>query len=128
MAHPQSSSSPADRDALSIIEQLMSGAELLPEQLPRQEFWSPEKELAAAVLTDALLEVRDFINQPSHKRRLAEELEWIFSDDSDWLFSFVRLCEIFALEPGFVRKTVLSWLFGAVGSSKVSSGRYPAAA
>jgi len=117
-----------ETDAVAIIERLLLGGELLPEQQPRPSHWLPEKELAAAVLTDALIEVRDFLNHPLHKRKVAEDLEWIFSDDVERPFSFVRLCEVFGLEPGFVRKIVLTWLMESLVGGRQRIGRHQAAA
>ena len=115
-------------DSAFILELLFAGGALFPEQLSRPSHWPPEKELAASVLLDALVEVQDFLNQPRHKGKVAQDLEWIFFDDDDWPFSFAFLCEVFGLDPDFVRKTVLSWLFGAVAGSKIAFGRYPVAA
>ena len=41
-----------------VVEDLMAGGIVLPEQKSSAVNWSPEKELAAAVLTDALVEIR----------------------------------------------------------------------
>src|SRR4051812_44383055 len=80
---------------LAVIDDLMAGGELLPAQLPKATQWTPEKKLAAAVLASALVEVRDHYGSPTHRRLVAEALEWIALDDADWPFSCVRLCELF---------------------------------
>ena len=92
------------------FEQLFEGGFATPEEPTAAIRWSPEKHLAAAVLTDALIEVRDFAEHPGHKKQVAEDLEWIFSNASDSPFSFLELCTIFDLEPSYVRGIVLHWL------------------
>ena len=91
------------------FEQLVGGFAGTELEIPAIR-WSPEKHLAAAVLTDALIEVRDFAEHPGHKKQVAEDLEWIFSNASDSPFSFLELCTIFDLEPSYVRGIVLHWL------------------
>jgi len=102
-------STPRERD-LPTLEHLLASGELLPSQLPSASSWSPEKKLAAAVLGQALIEVRDHHADPHYRRRIAEDLEWIGSDDADWPYAFVPLCELLALEPEYVRATVQRWL------------------
>jgi len=96
-------------NGLTVIDDLMAGGEMLPAQLPMNSTWSPEKKLAAAVLASALVEVRDHHGSPSHRRRVSEALEWIADDEATWPFSFVRLCELFALEVEWVRGVVARW-------------------
>jgi hypothetical protein len=95
---------------LAVIENLMAGGELLPAQLPSATNWSPEKKLAAAVLASALVEIRDHHGSPAHRRRVAEALEWVQSEDSEWPFTFLRLCALFDLEPEWVRASVQRWI------------------
>ena len=56
------------------FEQLFEGGFATPEEPTAAIRWSPEKHLAAAVLTDALIEVRDFAEHPGHKKQVAEDL------------------------------------------------------
>ena len=95
---------------LSVIDNLMSGGELLPAQLPSATHWTPEKKLAAAVRASALVEIRDHHGNPAHRRRVAEALEWVALDDSEWPYSFLRLCGLFDLEPQWVRAVVERWV------------------
>lgn len=95
---------------LSVIDDLMSGGELLPAQLPSASHWTPEKKLAAAVLASALVEIRDHHGNPAHRRRVAEALEWVALDDTEWPYSFIRLCNLFDLEPQWVRGVVEGWV------------------
>jgi hypothetical protein len=97
------------------LDHLLAGGEMLPAQLPSPSDWSAEKKLAAAVLGSALIEVRDHWGDPPYRRRLAQDLEWIGSDEAEWPFSFVRLCQLFDLEPDYVRQMVKRWLAGPAG-------------
>jgi hypothetical protein len=95
---------------LAVIDNLMAGGEMLPAQLPAATQWTPERKLAAAVLASALVEVRDHHGAPGHRRRVEEALQWIATDEPDWPFSFVRLCELFGLEVEWVRGVVAGWV------------------
>ena len=95
---------------LAVIDDLMAGGVMLPAQLPAPTQWTAERKLAAAVLASALVEVRDHHGAPGHRRRVEEALEWIASDETDWPFSFVRLCELFGLEVEWVRGVVANWV------------------
>ena len=95
---------------LTVIDDLMAGGEMMPAQLPSASHWTPEKKLAAAVLASALVEIRDHHGNPAHRRRVAEALEWVQSDEATWPYSFVRLCELFELETQWVRGVVARWV------------------
>jgi hypothetical protein len=95
---------------LAVIDHLMACGTLLPAQLPSATCWSPEKKLAAAVLASALVEIRDHHGSKGHRRRVAEAIDWVQSDDSEWPYSFLRLCGLFGLEPDWVRGAVNRWM------------------
>jgi len=64
-----------------------------------------------AVLEDA---VNCFQKQSAksgrHAQRLAREAEeWLFSDDPHWPFSFVNICAVLGLDPGYVRLGLKRW-------------------
>jgi len=107
MAVPQFGSDGID---LGIIDHLLAGGEMVSAQLPRRSNWSPERKLAGAVFAQALIEIRDRHADPKYARRVAEDLDWIASDDTAWPYSFVPLCELFGLEPDYVRLVVQRWL------------------
>ena len=93
-----------------ILEHLIACATVVAAQLPSQSNWSPEKRLAGTVLASALVEIRDYHDDRVHCRRVRENLEWVASDESEWPFSFVRLCHLFDLEPTWVRMIVRRWV------------------
>lgn len=97
---------------LAIIDHLLARGEIVPAQLPSASSWSPEKKLAAAIFTSALLSIRDHSQSRSRRRRreAREDLDWVASNESSWPYSFLRMCELFGLEPTWVRASVRSWV------------------
>lgn len=73
--------------------------------------FEPEKQLMLAVLQDAIKALQDNRTATGgKKRRLFEETEeWIFSDDPDWVFSFVSVCSVLGLDPDYLRKGMSRW-------------------
>lgn len=70
--------------------------------------WTPEKRLMLAVLSDAVWTVYygpPKGNGPANARQsLADAREWFASDESDWIFSFVFICETLNIDPSWLRK------------------------
>lgn len=95
---------------LAMLDHLMACGEMVAAQTPSPTNWTPEKRLAAAILASALTGVRDHAGERKYRRKLAEDLDWIRSDESEWPFSFLRLCDIFGLDAGWVRGVVQSWV------------------
>ncbi len=100
----------AESKDLAVIAHMLAAGEILPTQLPSKHFWSPHKKLAAAVFVSGLAEIRNHAHNRAKRRRVEEELSWVFSDDLSWPFSFLRLCELFHLDPDYVRRIVRDWL------------------
>jgi hypothetical protein len=79
---------------------------------------SPEKRLCLAVLEDAISVLQgDGLNLGSYgnqqhsrvKARLQREAhEWFASDDTDFPFSFMCVCEALGIEATWLRKRVLA--------------------
>jgi hypothetical protein len=72
----------------------------------------PERRLLLAVLTDAIVRVRQLAaGQRKHARReLVEAVRWIRSDDRGWPCSFVNVCVALDLAHEPIRRAVLHWL------------------
>lgn len=72
--------------------------------------WKGEHALAAAVFKDAITQYRRYRYAVSRKGRniFQREKEWIFSDDTFWLFSFVNICNLLELVPSAVRAKLQS--------------------
>jgi hypothetical protein len=71
----------------------------------------PEKALLLAVLDDAVRCFQDnVLSQNKKKQLLFEEAEaWLFSDESDGVFSFVSICALLGFDPGYVRRGLRRW-------------------
>jgi len=71
----------------------------------------PEAALMCAVLEDALdCFQKQFISETQRAKRLGQEAEeWLFSDDSDWAFSFVSICTALDLCPEYIRRGLKGW-------------------
>jgi hypothetical protein len=124
MAAPRFESDGRD---IEIIGHLLAGGEMVAAQLPSYSNWSPEKRLAAAVLAGALLEVRGRHADVHYRCRVIEDLTWIASDDTEWPYSFVPLCELFGLEPEYVRDVVKRWMAAPPADARRISTRRHAA-
>jgi hypothetical protein len=99
-----------DSSDLPVLDHLLAGGAVVAAQMPSPCRWSPERRLAGAVLASALVEVREHHAKPGYRRAVGKDLEWIFSDDQQWPYSFVRLCEALGVEPDYVRVWVQRWL------------------
>jgi hypothetical protein len=93
----------------AVINHLMATGEMLASQLPLATSWSPEKRLAAAVLTSALISLRDRQHDSRHRIDVEEDLAWLSSDDVRAPYAFLRLCDVFGLEPTWVRQVARGW-------------------
>jgi len=63
--------------------------------------------LAAAVLLDAITKICEPCDNSRRKREVSEDLEWVFSDETEGPFSFVRLCRLLEFEPSIIRDFIL---------------------
>lgn len=115
---------------LAVIDHLLARGEMVAAQLPSYSRWTPEKKLAAAAFTSALLNIRDHSHSSSRKRRreALDDLAWVQSADVEWPYSFVRMCEIFGVEPAWVRERVRRWIRnpGTHDGSRFSTHRHAA--
>jgi len=90
-------------------------APVLPEQFyktaPSLYSGRPEAALMYAVLEDAVNCVRYGLGATNRrKQRLAQEAkEWLLSDDSEWPFSFLKICMVLGLEPQYIRRGLQRW-------------------
>lgn len=85
--------------------------------LRKSEFDMPEKRLMSAVLEDAITSFRHgasitgspSLAETSRRKDLQamEAREWLESEERDYPFAFVPICEALAIEPGWLRGRVL---------------------
>jgi hypothetical protein len=115
---------------LRVIDHMLARGEMVAAQLPSYSCWTPEKKLAAAAFTAALLNIRDHSRSSNRKRRrqALDDLAWVESNDTEWPYSFLRMCEIFDVDPGWVRERVQYWVRhpGAHDGRRFSTHRHAA--
>lgn len=70
-----------------------------------------EYRLILAVLEDAIECYQKHVFAHDAKaRQLFEETEyWLTSDDREWPYSFVNICEILSLNPAYLRSGLRQW-------------------
>ena len=51
-----------------------------------------------------------------------EAQEWLFSDESDGIFSFVSVCALLGLDPGYIRRGLEQWQERASAEGEGNSG------
>ena len=80
----------------------------------------PEKALLLAVLDDAVRCFQDNILSQNKKKQLLfdEARDWLFSDDSGWIFSFVSICSLLGLDPSYIRRGLRRWQERALHAAK----------
>jgi len=66
---------------------------------------NPERKLMFAILVDAIRTYQKFADSKSLcGKALFREVEaWFWNEDSDRVFSFINMCEVFGLNPAFFR-------------------------
>lgn len=71
----------------------------------------PEKILVLAVLEDGIRCFQDnaAARSPKKKKLFKEAQQWLFCDDSDWLFSFSSVCELLGFDPDYIRRGLKKW-------------------
>ena len=78
-------------------------------RIHRSRPFSPERELMAAVLEEALADYQRCWKARDKKgmERFADAQAWILESDSEWIFSFVNCCEALGIEPDYLRQGLL---------------------
>jgi hypothetical protein len=69
---------------------------------------SPEMELVAAILEDALLSItrRADACRGRRRREFVDAWNWVWNDRRDWPFAFKNVCDLLALDASAVRRRV----------------------
>jgi hypothetical protein len=70
---------------------------------------SPERELAAAVLEAAAADLRNYryARRRRRQRLYWQAYDWVASENRDWSFTFVNICEFLQLSPAALRERLL---------------------
>ena len=103
----------AERATASFLEGTISPDQVLPEQFYQggQQGCgqSPERELAVSVLAQAALDIEKCrAARDGQRRRIYRDaFNWVASNDRNWPYSFLNLCDTLSLSPGFLRARLL---------------------
>jgi hypothetical protein len=70
-----------------------------------------EQRLLFAILEEAIHSFRAHVwaVRPRERQIFRGAEEWRESTDTSWFFSFVNVCEVLGLDPGYVRGAARSW-------------------
>ena len=124
--------------ALKLDERRANGPGLEPETILPAQFFDrvqidaslqPEKRLMLAVLEDGVGTFQKYSGAPGRRaRRLFTEVEeWFASDELEWPFAFVNVCQALGLEPQYLRRGLRSWreLHATPGQTSGQVVRFP---
>jgi hypothetical protein len=72
---------------------------------------TPEGRLLWAVLDNGIEQYKKHVHATGRrgKRLFREAEEWILRDDPTWLCSFVNICHVLGVDPGYLRKGLRQW-------------------
>lgn len=106
------------RDSIVGDGQLFQPDVLLPSQffasMRKRVPQEPEYRLIVAVLEDAIdcYQKHLFAREPKARQLFEDASDWIASDDRQWPYSFISICEILNLNPSYVRQGLEGWREG----------------
>ena len=97
-------------DVLSQISSMPVGIHAATNQTRRMELMG-EFILVQAILREAIRTYQKYATKKGHRasRLFREVNEWFSSDDRQWFFSFVNVCDILGLEPTYIRTGLKLW-------------------
>jgi hypothetical protein len=80
-----------------------------PKPLPAQ--FTGKRQLLEALLLDAVRTFYLYLHarKPGEQQRFVEVEEWITSEDTEYVFSFVNVCTLLGLDADAVRTHLLAW-------------------
>ena len=85
---------------------------IVPESFPTvaAALWQPERRLMLAVLEDAIDAYVDNVGAQRGNRRVRfnEAANWFRSNDTEWPFSFVCICDALGIDPAVIRRMLVS--------------------
>jgi hypothetical protein len=85
----------------------------------------PERELVLAMLEDAVLCFQKYLRSTKEKewRLFTDAEDWLFGDDREWPLSFLNVCDLLGLEPGYLRKGLSQWKLKSPGAELSTRAR-----
>lgn len=68
--------------------------------------WPPEKRLAFEMLSDSLHKFKALSADAQLRSSLSflEVEAWVRSNDREWIFAFLNVCDLFEIDAGWLRK------------------------
>ena len=80
----------------------------------------PERMLMLAVLDDAVACIEKYasVSKGREKRWFREAVEWILTEDDDWVFSFNNVCEAVGFSPACLRPGLIRMADGSSGKAR----------
>lgn len=133
---PSPSPAPATKltsaDVEDLLEHMFAAPSVDVGQVPMHatsRLESGEMRLALAILEDALrCALRHHDSRITEQRMAAREaMEWIRSDDDSPPFTFVRVCQLFDLDPEWIRDSVHRQLFASRRQHETTERQHEAA-
>ena len=111
-------------DVLSQISSTPAGIHAASNHMRRMEMMG-EFILVQAILREALRTYQKYALKKGHRasRLFREVNDWFSSDDRQWLFSFVNVCDILSLEPTYIRTGLKLWRDRKVQLNAVAPAR-----
>jgi hypothetical protein len=100
-----------DRTSLLPYEPDILAAQRYLQSYRRTTLAEPEKALMFAVLAEAVETYQRFAFSPSpRKQRLFREAKaWFWGEEPGCPFSFRSICEVFGLDPTYLRRGLMQW-------------------
>jgi hypothetical protein len=115
-------------DILSQISSMPVGIHAASNQSRRMEVMG-EFILVQAILREAIRTYQKYAVKKGYRasRLFREVNEWFSSDDRQWFFSFVNVCDVLGLEPTYIRTGLKLWRERKAGVKAVSPDfhKYP---
>jgi hypothetical protein len=110
-------------DILSQISSMPVGIHAASNQTRRMEMMG-EFILVQAVLREAIRTYQKYAQKRGQRasRLFREVNEWFSSEDRNWFFSFVNVCDILGLEPTYIRTGLKLWRERRAANPAGSSG------
>ena len=95
-------------DGWTLFDPMDSG---ILERLSKKDILEGEEKLMLAVLGKAVEYFQKYVlaKDERGKKLFQEAEEWILDKNSDWLYSFENICEVFGLHPDYMRQGLLCW-------------------
>ncbi len=94
-----------------IVMTTLDAEAIVPESYPTvaAALWQPERRLMLAVLEDAIDAYLANVGalRGIRRARFNEAASWFGSNDTEWPFSFVCICDVLGIDPAVIRRMLV---------------------